>query len=40
MTGEFYANDGYRLYAALFFGLGLLLVAYYYAIAQHKKTQE
>ncbi|MCX6184769.1 MAG: hypothetical protein NTX74_06970 [Flavobacterium sp.] len=40
MTGEFYANDGYRPYAALFFVLGLLLVAYYYAIAQHKKTQE
>jgi hypothetical protein len=27
MTGEFYANDGYRTYAAQFFGLGLLLVA-------------
>ena len=40
MTGEFYSNDGYRPYAALFFGLGLLLVAYYYIIAQHKKTQE
>ena len=40
MTGEFYANDGYRLYAGLFFGLGLLLVSYYYLIAQYKKTQD
>lgn len=40
MTGEFYANDTYRPYATIFFGIGLLLVAYYYLVAQHKKTQD
>jgi hypothetical protein len=40
MTGEFYANDGYRPYATVFFISGLLLVAYFYLFAQHKKTQD
>jgi hypothetical protein len=40
MTGEFYAEDSYRPYATVFFGIGLLLMAYYYFIAQYKKTQD
>jgi hypothetical protein len=40
MTGEFYAEDTYRPYATVFFGIGLLLMAYYYFIAQYKKTQD
>lgn len=38
MTGEFFFNDGLRTYAAIFFGLGLAVVAAYYLIHLPRNT--
>jgi hypothetical protein len=37
MVGEFYFNDGTRPPAMIFFGLGLLIVGYYYTALLVKK---
>src|ERR1019366_4785127 len=40
MTGEFFYNDGLRLYASVFFALGLIVVAVYYLIYLPKRMKE
>ncbi len=34
MLGEFFLNDGTRPYATVFFGLGMLCVAWYYLVTK------
>ena len=36
MTGEFYANDTWRPYARIFFGIGMVTLLYYYAFLFRK----
>ena len=39
MTGEFFYDDGWREYSELFFGAGLLAVAFYYAVHFRKQRE-
>lgn len=38
MIGEFYYEDGTRLYAKIFFVLGLLFIGYYYMVVKKKNA--
>lgn len=40
MTGEFFFNDGFRPYSTVLFGIGLAVVAVYYAIHFPKRSAE
>jgi hypothetical protein len=40
MTGEFFFDDGFRIYAKGFFILGILAIAYYYAFLFRKLQPE
>ncbi|MFN8310082.1 MAG: hypothetical protein U0T73_08975 [Chitinophagales bacterium] len=37
MIGELYFDDTFRPYALVFFGLGLIVVAWYYLVARNQK---
>src|SRR5579862_4937750 len=39
MIGEFFFNDSFRQYAMIFFSLGIIVVAFYYAVHFPKRVR-